>query len=81
MLSFYPVKRFCAALFSTGLDFETMYDEIELQYHDTTGKDQNVWVSHLEEGIARLADSFDMVVPEEIQEKISYLAYDYNEKS
>ena len=69
----------CANLFSIGLDFDAFYEEIQLQYRKSGEKTQKKWISHLEEGIARLADN-DMIVPEEIGDKISNLAFDYNEK-
>jgi hypothetical protein len=69
----------CAALFSSGLDFEAVYVEIESQYRKAGGSDQK-WISHVEEGIARLVDNYDMIMPKEISDKISYLAYDYNER-
>jgi len=68
----------CANLFSTGLDFDAIFEEVQSQYSKPGERNQKKWISHLEEGIARLADN-DMIVPEKISDEISNLAFDYNE--
>jgi hypothetical protein len=68
----------CAALASVGLDFDAIYEEIKLQYNKDSGQSkQKIWITYVEEGIARLEDQ-GLTIP--IGDKISLLAFEYNEK-
>lgn len=68
----------CIALVSVGLDFDAIYEEIESQYRkDAEQSKQNIWITYIEEGIARLEDN-GLTIP--IDDKISLLAYEYHEK-
>jgi hypothetical protein len=68
----------CAALVSVGLDFAAIYEEIKLQYNKESGQSkQKIWITYIEEGIARLEDQ-GLTIP--IGDKISLLAFEYNEK-
>ncbi len=68
----------CMALVSVGLDFDVIYEEIKSQYRkDSEQSKQKVWITYIEEGIARLEDN-GLTIP--IGDKISLLAYEYHEK-
>lgn len=68
----------CAALVSVGLDFDAIYEEIKLQYTKDSGQGkQKVWITYIEEGLARLGD-LGLTIP--IGDKISLLAFEYNER-
>jgi hypothetical protein len=68
----------CMALVSIGLDFDAIYEEIESQYRkDSEQSKQKIWITYIEEGIARLEDN-GLTIP--IGDKISLLAYEYHEK-
>jgi hypothetical protein len=68
----------CAALVSVGLDFDAIYEEIKSQYNKDSGQSkQKIWITYIEEGIARLEDQ-GLTTP--IGDKISLLAFEYNEK-
>jgi hypothetical protein len=68
----------CAALVSVGLDFAAIYEEIKSQYNKESGQSkQKIWITYIEEGIARLEDQ-GLTIP--IGDKISLLAFEYNEK-
>lgn len=68
----------CAVLASVGLDFDAIYEEIKLQYDKDSGQHkQKIWITYIEEGIARLEDQ-GLTIP--IGEKISLLAFEYNER-
>ncbi|MDQ1312712.1 MAG: hypothetical protein QG605_1251, partial [Euryarchaeota archaeon] len=58
--------------------FDAVYREIEAQYRKAGEYEQNIWVTYIEEGIARLEDN-DLIIP--IGDKISLLAHEYHEKS
>jgi len=68
----------CMAMVSVGLDFDVIYEEIESQYRkDSEQSNQKIWITYIEEGIARLEDS-DVAIP--IGDKISLLSCEYHEK-
>ena len=68
----------CIALVSAGLDFDAIYEEIKSQYLKESGQSkQKIWITYVEEGIARLEDN-GLTIP--IGDKISLLAYEYHEK-
>ena len=68
----------CIALVSVGLDFYAIYEEIESQYRkDPEQNKLRIWITYVEEGIARLEDN-GLTIP--IGDKISLLAYEYHEK-
>ena len=69
----------CMALVSVGLDFDVIYKEIKSQYRKNSEKrEQKIWITYVEEGIARLEDN-GLTIP--IGDEISLLAYEYHEKS
>jgi hypothetical protein len=68
----------CSKLVLAELDFDIIYREIEEQYRKSGDADQKIWVTYIEEGIARLEDS-GLTIP--IGDKISLLAYEYHERS
>jgi hypothetical protein len=68
----------CSKLVLAELDFDIIYREIEEQYRKPGEGDQKIWVTYIEEGIARLEDS-GLTIP--IGDKISLLAYEYHERS
>jgi hypothetical protein len=68
----------CSKLVLAELDFDIIYLEIEEQYRKSGEAEQKIWVTYIEEGIARLEDN-GITVP--IGDKISLLAYEYHEKS
>jgi hypothetical protein len=68
----------CSKLVLAELDFDIIYREIEEQYRKSGDADQKIWVTSIEEGIARLEDS-GLTIP--IGDKISLLAYEYHERS
>ncbi len=68
----------CTALVSVDLDFDAIYEEIKLQFNKNSGQSkQKVWITYVEEGIARLEDQ-GLTIP--IGDKISLLEFEYNEK-
>ena len=68
----------CLALVSVGLDFDVIYEEIASQYlKDSEQSNQKIWITYIEEGIARLEDN-GLTIP--ISDKISLLAFEYHEK-
>jgi hypothetical protein len=67
----------CAALFSTVLDYDSVYQEIEAQYRKAGEAKEKIWINYIEEGIARLQDN-DLTIP--ISDKISLLVSEYHEK-
>jgi hypothetical protein len=69
----------CVTLVSTGLDFDVIYEEIRSQYIKDAAKQdkQKIWITYVEEGIARLEDQ-GLTIP--IGDKISLLAFEYNER-
>jgi hypothetical protein len=68
----------CVALVSVGLDFDAIYEEIKSQYSKDAEQDkQKIWITYVEEGMARLEDQ-GLTIP--IGDKISLLAFEYNEK-
>jgi hypothetical protein len=68
----------CSKLVLAELDFDIIYLEIEEQYRKSGEAEQKIWVTYIEEGIARLEDN-GITVP--IGDKISLLAYEYHERS
>jgi len=68
----------CSKLVLAELDFDIIYREIEEQYRKSGEAEQKIWVTYVEEGIARLEDS-GLTIP--IGDKISLLAYEYHERS
>jgi hypothetical protein len=68
----------CSKLVLAELDFDIIYREIEEQYRKSGDAEQKIWVTYVEEGIARLEDS-GLTIP--IGDKISLLAYEYHERS
>ncbi len=73
---------------SIGLDFDTIYNEIESQYYKSSDQEQKqeqeqeqtkqkIWITYVEEGIARLDDE-GLTIP--IGDKISLLAFEHNEQ-
>ena len=67
----------CSNLVIAGLDFDAVYREIEAQYRKAGEAKQKIWITYIEEGIARLGDN-DLTIP--IGDKISLLASEYHEK-
>jgi len=67
----------CSALVIAELDFDAVYREIEAQYRKAGEVEQKIWITYIEEGIARLEDN-DLTIP--IGDKISLLASEYHEK-
>lgn len=67
----------CSHLVVAGLDYDAVYREIETQYRKAGEAKQKVWITYIEEGIARLQDN-DLTVP--IGDKISLMASEYHEK-
>jgi hypothetical protein len=67
----------CSKLVLAELDFDIIYQEIEEQYRKSGDAEQKIWVTYIEEGIARLEDS-GLTIP--IGDKISLLTYEYHEK-
>lgn len=67
----------CSALVIAELDFDVVYQEIEAQYRKAGEREQKIWITYIEEGIARLEDN-GLTVP--IGDKISLLAHEYHEK-
>ena len=67
----------CSALVIAGLDFDAVYREIEAQYRKAGEVKQKIWITYIEEGMARLEDN-DLTIP--IGDKISLLASEYHEK-
>jgi ligand-binding sensor domain-containing protein len=67
----------CSNLVIAGLDYNTVYREIELQYRKAGEAKEKIWINYIEDGIARLQDN-DLTVP--IGDKISLLASEYHEK-
>jgi len=68
----------CSKLVLSELDFDIVYQEVEAQYRKEGEAKQKIWVTYIEEGIARLEDN-DLTIP--IGDKISQLAHEYHEKS
>lgn len=71
----------CAVLVSAGLDFDTVYEEIESQYcrsGEEKEDDQKIWITYIEESIARLEEDYGISMP--IADAISCLADGYREK-
>jgi hypothetical protein len=68
----------CSKLVLAELDFDIIYREIEEQCRKSGEAEQKIWVTYIEEGIARLEDS-GLTIP--IGDKISLLAYEYHERS
>ena len=68
----------CSKLVLAELDFDIIYREIEEQYRKSGEAEQKIWVTYIEEGIARLEDN-GLTIP--IGDKISLLAYEYHERS
>jgi hypothetical protein len=68
----------CVALVSKGLDFDVIYEEIKSQYiKEAEQYKQKIWITYVEEGIARLEDQGLTIL---IGDKISLLAFEYNER-
>ena len=67
----------CSNLVIAGLNFDTVYREIEAQYRKAGEAKEKIWIDYIEEGIARLMDK-DLTIP--IGDKISLLASEYHEK-
>jgi hypothetical protein len=67
----------CSNLVIAGLDYNAVYSEIEAQYRKAGEAKQKIWITYIEEGIARLVDN-DLTIP--IGDKISLLASEYHEK-
>lgn len=61
----------CSKLVISGLDFNVVYREIEAQYRKSGEAKEKIWISYIEEGIARLQDN-DLTIP--IGDRISLLA-------
>ena len=70
--------RDCAALFSTVLDFDAVYREIEAQYHVAGEVEQKIWITYIEEGTGRLEEDYQLEIP--IRDSISKLADEYRER-
>ncbi len=68
----------CSALILAELDFDVVYQEIEAQYRKASEWEQKIWITYIEEGIARLEDA-DLTIP--IGDEISLLAHEYHEKA
>lgn len=68
----------CSKLVLSELDFDIVYREVEAQYRKAGEAKQKIWVTYIEEGIARLEDN-DLTIP--IGDKISQLTHEYHEKS
>lgn len=68
----------CTRLVLAELDFDVVFQEIEAQYRKAGEHEQKIWITYIEEGIARLED-FDLTIP--IGERISLLAHEYHEKA
>lgn len=70
--------RDCAVLFSTVLDFDEVYQEIEAQYRRAGEVEQTIWITYIEEGIGRLEENFNLEMP--LGDRVSELADDYRER-
>jgi len=68
----------CFMLVTAKLDYDAIYREIEAQYRKAGGAEQKIWITYIEEGIARLQDN-DLTIP--IGDSISLLAHEYHEKA
>lgn len=68
----------CAALFTTSLDFDAVYKEIETQYRKAGELEQKVWITYIEEGIGRLEEEYELEIP--IADRVSELADGYRER-
>ena len=65
----------CIALAAAGMDFETIYSEIKIQYSKPGSVEEKIWITYLEEGIGRLEEDYSMDIS--IADKISELANEY----
>ncbi|NPV63604.1 MAG: hypothetical protein HPY61_13450 [Methanotrichaceae archaeon] len=70
--------RDCAALFSAVLDLDAVFQEIEAQYRKPGAVEQKIWITYIEEGIGRLEEEHELVIP--IADQISELADEYRER-
>ncbi len=68
----------CSALVIAELDFDVIYQEVEAQFRKAGEREQKIWITYIEEGIARLEDN-DLTIS--IGDKISLLAHEYHEKA
>jgi hypothetical protein len=64
--------------FSTVLDFDAVYREIEAQYRKAGEVEQKIWITYIEEWIGRLEEVHNLEVP--IGDKVSKLADEYRER-
>jgi hypothetical protein len=68
----------CANLVAAGLDYDTIYAEIELQYDTVDAEsgmpevNQKIWITYIDEAVGKLEDIHGMSIP--IADKISSLA-------
>jgi hypothetical protein len=67
----------CEALAPAGLDYETVYSEVEAQYSKAGTVEEKIWVTYIEEGIGKLEEEFGLVIS--IADRISALADRYRE--
>jgi predicted nucleotidyltransferase len=68
----------CEALAPAGLDYETVYSEVEAQYSKAGTVKEKIWVTYIEEGIGKLEEEFGLVIS--IADRISALADRYRER-
>ncbi len=46
----------CSALVIAELDFDVIYQEVEAQFRKAGEREQKIWITYIEEGVARLED-------------------------
>lgn len=68
----------CEALAPAGLDYETIYSEVEAQYSKAGTVEEKIWITYIEEGIGKLEEEFGLVIA--IADRISALADRYRER-
>lgn len=68
----------CEALAPAGLDYETIYSEVEAQYSKAGTVEEKIWITYIEEGIGKLEEEFGLVIS--IADRISALADRYRER-
>lgn len=71
-------RRDCAVLFSTVLDFDAVYQEIEAQYRRAGELEQKIWITYIEEGIGQLEGNYNLEMP--LGDRVSKLADEYRER-
>jgi len=67
----------CAKIMMHGLDFNVVFEEIELQFHTSEKNNYSVWITYIDESIGRLEEEYGVSVP--IADKISALSNEWME--